>query len=423
MIRRHFAKLSAAFICLATLTAFGQDVTFKSLLEEMANRNELPKLPKYDFVLGQASSYDRASKSPSENWFANGDGGGFIRTETNDGRKERVLMDEQGPGAIVRFWSTYLTWGFSNGTVRFYFDGSEKPQIEGKFLDIISGKMLVDGILSTRTGAFREDFKGKGYLLSGVNLYLPIPYAKSCKVTYEGVDNPFYFAINFRKYTKGTKVKTFAMSQLKTNASTIAKVQKEIVKNPSYKGKTKRTGLKNMTIAPGKSANCGIKGMRAIREFMMHIESDNYKQALRSTVIEIKFDGMSKVWAPVGDFFCTGYALTSEFNTRYHKVTFDGRMLSRWIMPFKHKAEIIIHNHCKLPVTVKELVATYSPWKWDSRSLYFNTNWHTYSKIPSQPKRDLNYLEIEGKGKYVGDSLAVFNNAKNGGNQPWWGEG
>jgi hypothetical protein len=242
-------------------------------------------------------------------------------------------------------------------------------------------------------------------------------------VTYEGVDNPFYFAINFRKYAEGTKVKTFAMNELKSNTSTIAKVQKEIVKNPSYKGKTRRAGLKEKTVAPGKSASCSIKGMCTIREFMMNIESDDYKQALRSTVIEIKFDGMSKVWAPVGDFFCTGYALTSEFNTRYHKVTFDGRMLSRWIMPFQKKAEIIIHNHGKLPVTIKELVATYSPWKWDNRTLYFNANWHSYSKIPSQPKRDLNYLQIEGKGKYVGDSLAIFNNAVKGGNQPWWGEG
>ncbi|MCV6621061.1 MAG: DUF2961 domain-containing protein, partial [Cellvibrionaceae bacterium] len=98
-------------------------------------------------------------------------------------------------------------------------------------------------------------------------------------------------------------------------------------------------------------------------------------------------------------------------------------MLSRWIMPFKQNAKIIIHNHGKLPVTIKELVAKHSPWKWDNRTLYFNANWHSYSKIPSQPKRDLNYIDIKGKGKYVGDSLAIFNNAVKGGNQPWWGEG
>ena len=41
----------------------------------------------------------------SDAWFANYDVGQYVRTETNDGRKEHVLADLKGPGTISRFWS------------------------------------------------------------------------------------------------------------------------------------------------------------------------------------------------------------------------------------------------------------------------------------------------------------------------------
>ncbi len=162
----------------------------------MVDRDELPKTPMYDYALGQASSCDRNSKSPNDGWYANKDGDGIIRTEVNPGRNEQVLMDVEGAGAIVRFWSTNLTWRFSNGTLRFYFDGSDTPQMQGRLRDILGGNMLVGGIISTKTGGFQENHDGKGYILSAVNLYLPIPYVKGRKVTYDGTDSPFHFIIN-----------------------------------------------------------------------------------------------------------------------------------------------------------------------------------------------------------------------------------
>lgn len=418
-----------AFFVLITHLSCGEkqkeyDVTFETLLEEMIDRDEIPKTPINDYTLGQASSYDRSSKSPSQGWYANKDGGGMIRTEVNSGRSEHVLMGVEGAGAIVRFWSTNLTWLFSNGTLRFYFDGSDTPQIEGKFLDILGGNMLADGILSTKTGGFQENHEGKAYILSAVNLYLPIPYAKSCKVTYEGTDSPFYFIINYRKYAKGTKVRTFSMNDLKKSAKKIAAVQNELVTNKSGGGvKTSLKEYKTKTIKAGEKVSYQIDGERAIREFMMKIDAGDFRQALRSTIVEIKFDDQSRVWSPAGDFFCTGYNLAKQFETRYHKVSWDGRMLSRWIMPFRKKAEIIIHNLGEQSVTIDEMSVAYSDWKWDDRSMYFHADWRVYSEIPSHPHRDMNFITIKGKGKYVGDCLSIYNAVVNGGREPWWGEG
>ena len=84
-------------------------------------------------------------------WFANADRSQFVRIEEKDGRKEYVLMDEEGPGAVVRFWATWHGPGggpFSNGTLRFYLDGNPQPVIEGPAASILDGGMLCSGPLS-----------------------------------------------------------------------------------------------------------------------------------------------------------------------------------------------------------------------------------------------------------------------------------
>ena len=113
-------------------------VSLGTLLEELADRDRLSRLPDPAYRCRQASSYDRRSTDPGDptTWYANMDRSYFVRTETHQGRTEYVMMDEAGPGALVRFWATWHGPGggpFSNGTLRFYLDGkyvySIHPQV------------------------------------------------------------------------------------------------------------------------------------------------------------------------------------------------------------------------------------------------------------------------------------------------------
>ncbi len=411
------ANLVLGLSCIAS-NCDGQDVDFGTLLDEMVDRDDLPKVPIHDYRILQASSYDRQSVSPEEGWYANGDGGGFIRTETNQGRTERVLMDAEGPGCIVRFWSTYLTWQFSDGKLRFYFDGSETPQIEGRLTEILHGTHLVDGVLAQTTGGFLEN----NHILAGRNLYLPIPYASSCKVTYEGSDSPFYFAINYRKYADDVTVQTFSMDDLKQHEARLVETQQELENDASIVEGTCSISAQDVYIAAGNSHLSRIHGSQAIRLLALTLDAKDYQQALRSTVLEIRCDDKQTVWAPVGDFFGTGYQI-SQYETRYQKVTLDGRMLSRWVMPFQQAAEILIHNHGEQDITLKDFEVSHSPWIWDQRSLYFHASWRLYPEEPSAKGRDTNFVTLTGRGKYVGDSLAIFNGVSGNEHQPWWGEG
>lgn len=112
-------------------TAYSQIISLESLLHEMADRDILAEYPSPVYFCKQFSSYDRASVEPGQNgWFANWDRSMFVRTETNYGRKEHVLMDAKGPGAIVRIWMTFSGEDSGLGILKIYLDDYSNPVIE-----------------------------------------------------------------------------------------------------------------------------------------------------------------------------------------------------------------------------------------------------------------------------------------------------
>src|SRR6202012_298341 len=96
-----------------------------------------------EFTFKQASSYDRAEVAPDKpGWFANNDQNQFIRTETNQDRCEKVMLDTDGPGTLVRFWLT--TNKNKKGTLRIYLDGAAKPVLTFPAYDLLSGDLALD---------------------------------------------------------------------------------------------------------------------------------------------------------------------------------------------------------------------------------------------------------------------------------------
>ena len=173
-----------------------QKVSMESLLKDIADRDNITMFPEAEFYLEQFSSYDRESVSPDKpGWFADSDGIGYIRTEVNNGQKEWVLMEDEGPGVITKIWAVCFYYGLSNTTganIRFYLDGASEPTIATNFFKLVKGQDFVKAPFadaSTRAG----------------NLYFPIPYAKGCKITMD--NRSFYNIVNYRKYPAGTKVR------------------------------------------------------------------------------------------------------------------------------------------------------------------------------------------------------------------------
>ena len=104
----------------------------------MGDRITITRWPDPTYRSLQASSYNRASVAPDKpGWFADSDGISWIREELNEGKKEYVIMEHNGPGCITRMWTPFFYYNFNNRTgpnVRIYLDGNKKPVIEENFI-------------------------------------------------------------------------------------------------------------------------------------------------------------------------------------------------------------------------------------------------------------------------------------------------
>ncbi|MCG8306914.1 MAG: DUF2961 domain-containing protein [Cytophagales bacterium] len=433
--KKDFVVVSSFYISILLIVSapkfINAQIATGSLLDEMIDRSSLTKYPIPSYSCGQFGSYDRnTDKVDGEGWFANWDRSYWLRIEYNKGRREFVMMDSQGPGAVVRFWVTVAAYG-GNGTLRIYIDGAEEPIIEGEIFKLLSGGALVAEPLATSVS------KASNYLQRGHNLYFPVPYAQHCKITYESAaltEEPgaksgeaLYYNINFRTYEEGTNVKSFTKNDLTELADKIQNTN-TILNNPNEEISNIDELAIDGGIAPGEKIEKTIKGKKAVHRIQLKIRADNLAQALRSTVLEIVFDGIQTVWCPVGDFFGIGYKY-SPFTTFYCSALNDGTLISNWVMPFEDSCCINIHNYGEQEVRISEGRAYVRDYNWDERSMHFGAGWYEKYKMHTgdgpRPMNgnnenffDLNYVTLNGKGVLVGTGVTLFNTVSN-----WWGEG
>ena len=404
-------------------------VSEATLLKEMTDRDALARLPYPAYTTRQFSSYDRKAVSPDRpGWFGNDDWSMFLRTENNAGRTEHVLMDADGPGAIVRFWMTFAGTDCGRGTLRVYIDNAAEPALEATAFEILSGTKVAEEPLAASVSTLMR------YDRRGHNLYYPIPYARHCKVTYEspnvyagpepekrkGTEN-VYYNIECRAYTDPVRVVSYSGAPDECTRKTSASARQALAAPKQARIGNHEAIPVGTVLAPGRTAEFPIGGPRAIREITLRLKAQDLPQALRSTVMSIRFDGERTVWVPVGDFFGVGYKPLRS-GTFFTETDEQGEMKAYWVMPFRKECEVSFHNFGTQEVAVQGGIV-HAPWKWDGRSLHFGAAWHQYTDINTgangkSAPRDIVFTELTGEGRYVGDCLTLYNTV-NG----WWGEG
>jgi len=408
-------------------------ISLESLLNDISGRETLTYFPGNEYKLIQASSYNRASVSPdSTGWFANADMSHFIRVEQNNGRREFVMLDTEGPGAIVRWWMTF--YKAQDGILRIYIDNTSDPVIEGSPDSLLSGALLTGYPFSAsvQKGAPVGE-EGRDY---DHNFYLPIPFSKHCKVTYEcdslrilydyegiHVEKGYYwpdvfYNICYRSYSKGTNVESFSMQALTEAKPLVEKAGILLMDIAVYSSEEKYF---EKLLLPGDSIVIQLTGNnKAVNRLAVRIDSDNKQQALRSVIIEATFDGHRTIWAPVGEFFGSGYSLNTH-RTWMNLRNKEGMMKSFWVMPYRKQCTISFINYGTDTVHLKG-DAGIMDYNWNERSMYFGASWHEYYHIRSRAANgspfDLSFADIKGKGVYAGDQVTLFNNT-----YFWWGEG
>lgn len=380
-------------------------IHLESLLEEMVDLSNLSRFPKPPFSTRQASSYDRASKSPEEKegWFANSDSGHYLRVDRiKEEESEFVMMDADGPGAIVRIWSAN-----PKGIIRIYLDGNAQPSVEIKM------SHMLDGVHSPFLSPLA------GVCSNGWNSYFPIPYSKHCRIA--STEEGFYYHVNYRTYPPGTRVDTFSLEEAEILKEKIEDVSAVLLK-PWEKAPLplglKETSKREGKLWPDKALNLSLPGQGAVYRLIVRVSAKTLESALRTCLMEAFFDGENPpaVQCPLGDFFGSAPGF-NPFQSLPCGMLEDGTMYSHWVMPFQKGVRLAITNHGKEPVEIQAGLST-GPFDWDERSLRFHAKWKMESHIPTRPFMDWNYLECTGRGTFVGAALNLTNPVKS-----WWGEG
>lgn len=411
------ALLLLGLLCagLAASSQAAEALSYADLVGRMTDLQQPAVLPAPGETCKQWASWDRSSKYDAEtgkyiNWAANGDGTGFIREE--DGREVMAEMD--GPGCIWRIWSARAL----DGHVKIYLDGNDQPTVDLPFKNYFTGDTAPFAFSATSYDLVENGCRGQ-------NLYLPIPYQKSCKIVADKGWGRYYQFV-YTTFAKGTKVPTFSGELVAKNADALQKYNDQVAGRVDNKAEGLPTGPdvehNSLRVAGGVTAKVvELTGPRTITSIRVKLplgDRDDEMAALRELCLQVTFDGEKKpaVWCPLGDFF--GTAPGKNLYTNWVTGMTDDCFYANWAMPFGKNAIVKLINDGK-KVRDVELTIVHEPIDSFEGLGHFHCKWHRDAHtLPEDRWPDWTMIKTEGRGRFMGVMLHVWN--PRGG---WWGEG
>ena len=340
-------------------------------------------------------------------------------------------MEASGPGCLTRLWAPSFYRDLSVNdvpVVRIYLDGDPTPVIEERWIALLTNaghadrRFIVPSPFASATARAGD-------------LYLPIPFSRSCKVTFDR--EPFYYLINWRAYEKGTAVETFSKARFDAERETIsvtALALEAAVRPPALTAPLTRRlhpGAYSMKLDVGNNSG-GV-----LEQLVLRLDPNEVAarpEILREVIVVVECDGEPCVWCPIGDFFASPNAI-NPFETLARAVSASGTFVCRWPMPYQRECTVTLLNLAKavmkeaegddvLDTVVDEravafdAIPTYGPFRWDERSMHFHAAWVPDRILPGDRFEDLRFIDVKGRGVLVGDQITVLNPTEG-----WWGEG
>lgn len=411
--RKYILAILIAVILLAAAAVFGMRfleseeenaVPEAYGLEAMTSLDRLPFLNTSTFA-GMASSYDRSE--------GNSDGFGYSNFLYEDEHGDKVMLDLKGPGTIYRMWFT----GYDpiDAYIKVYFDGEETPRIH----------MLLSELFSGSKQPFTEplvvdDTKSSGGFVS----YLPLPYAKSIKITTNGRGASFFYNLGYHTYGSDTQVTTWQGTEDAAEAI-------GLWSNPGSMpedGEVSAAG--SIRLEAGASQDLlQVDGPRSISSIKLKIPGVepgvDARQILNETKLRIYWDGDSKpsVEAPIGSFFAMGQF--GAYATQSLPVGMEegGTMYAYFPMPFEREARIELVNEGNEPVEDITYEIRHEKFNGSFRNVgYFKTR---FSELQAEALdgQDLLVLDESGSGKFVGVVQSLHSELNQGQVDRWHLEG
>ncbi len=356
-----------------------------SLTDELEYLYNLSLLPQYrSGVIEQESSYDRTG--------GNDDGfSGRYSYVRKEGDK-LVLADYKGPGVINRIWTPTPT----HDTIQFYIDGEKTPRISLPFIDLFSGKVFpfVNPVCGNEVG--------------GYYCYVPVQFAKSCKIVFCG-EKIMFHQIQYRPYGAGAATESFPAIWNERQKEALKKACDFWSLQTEPSGCLDRSAAlvqsRQFFIAPGESVPI-FTALEAGRVTGIELDLGSALEGGNKDIILEAFwddDSAPAICSPAADYFGYAYGKPAMQSVLlgYHK----GVNYSYIPMPFRDRAQIsLIYKERaggnQSAVEVKANVYYTNEGQNPEKEGRLYTIW----RREIEPKESEPYLfaKLEDRGHYVG---------------------
>jgi hypothetical protein len=350
---------------------------------ESFSRLDLLPVLRTGFKVGAVTSYDRTG--------GNDDGFGgtysFVRKEGND----LVLADLKGPGCITRLHTPTPT----DELLEFYLDGEATPRISMPYRQYFTGEKFpfVKPLVDTAGG--------------GCYSYVPIPFAKSCKVLLRAPRTRFY-DLNFVQYPAGTAVESYregSISKAAVDAAALALAGdpgKDLSHFNQPTGSKVTTKKFDTILAPGKAVTI-FESKKGGRIATLRVGPDwAFAGKDRGVLLRVTWDGEKtpSILMPVGDFF--GYAWGKPEVQSSMFGTYRGVNYCNFPMPFAKSAKIELVSTRDTAVPVQGEVVAGDKALTDGEGRFY-AEWRREN--PTTAGKPFTWLEASGRGHLVGLSV------------------
>ncbi|HSQ79471.1 MAG TPA: DUF2961 domain-containing protein, partial [Candidatus Bathyarchaeia archaeon] len=287
----------------------------------------------------QVSSHNKQGVNGDANW-----------PLYKDRRGDDVIFEAAGPGCIRSMWGTAFD---PAAVLQFYFDGEKEPRLRINILDFYKGRQA---LFPLPLVSYEKRGMWGGEPLAG-NSFVPIPFAKSLKISVKGESRFFHIIYEKLPATPaGGALSPLATFSGGEDRSAIADAFERAGQPPFepgglavYASETAKVVEPGETVSLLKLANAsGI-----VRE--IEIEADGADDFFQATAVKMRWDGHARwdVNAPPGLFFGSAVRANDmrSLPLRVEKLP-DGRarLTCYFPMAFWDSAEIEWTNASKRPM-------------------------------------------------------------------------
>jgi hypothetical protein len=334
-------------------------------------------------------------------------------TEPKSSPPENIVATIPGPGCIYRIWSANPM-----GDINFYFNGRTEPvTFDFKSLFLKGVKDPDEATLAHRAEwpfirpmVFRRE--GEQDQLAS-DCYVPIPFAKSCVIT---LSQPAFYIIGYKTFPSETPMDTFSLplgEQALAEFDATCKAFLERGRNPRVNRPAVETISKTVELPPGEPVTLAdLKGPRVVEAFHAELKG-NERYAHSKVLITADFDDEQCIWAPLVNFFGTGFG-PNDYKS-YPLGYIDGEGYCYFPMPFRHSGRFVITNQGTKPATLRYRIVHRAVDDLPPNTMHFKCK---YRREQVCATFDYPFLECEGKGRFVGAALFIDDAWRS-----WWGEG